>query len=89
MRHANCHEKNETSQSAQEPYGRHQAVHDVQEGGQGPRAQGHQVVRLPVDQQAEHGRAVGPGDAPGQVEGGSKNQKNLCRLRLKLSKFLQ
>jgi hypothetical protein len=38
-------------------------------GGEGPGAQSDQMVRLPLVQQAVHGREVGAGDAAGQAEG--------------------
>ena len=34
------------------------------------------MVRLPVEQQAVHGRGVGAWNAPGQVEGGDRNPRS-------------
>ena len=49
--------------------GRHQAVHGVPQGREGPGEPSDQVVRLPLEQQAVHGRGVGPRNVAGQVEG--------------------
>ena len=55
-----------------EQNGRHQTVHELPQGRQGPRAKGDQVVWLSLVKQAVNGRTVCPRDAARQVKGKSK-----------------